>query len=66
MAPVMGTSVVVSKMQLAFGDLGLERTIDLINKIIAENKVPENWDTSVTVNLKAMELNVEAREGWSY
>ena len=39
---------------------------DYINKIIAENKVPENWDTSVAVNLRAMELNVEATEGWNY
>ena len=37
-----GTSVVVSKMQLASGDLGTERMTNLINKIIAENKVPKN------------------------
>lgn len=31
-------------------DVGIERVTDLFNKIIAENKVPEDSDTSVTVN----------------
>ena len=41
---------VVSKMLLASGDVGIERMTNLFNKIIAENKVPEDWDISVIVN----------------
>ena len=45
-----GTSGGVSKMLLASGDVGIERMASLFNKIILENKAPEDWDTSVIVN----------------
>ena len=45
-----GTSGGVSKMLLASGDVGIERMASLFNKIILENKAPEDCDTSVIVN----------------
>ena len=39
----------VLEILLTSGDVGIELITNLFNKIIAENKVPEDWDTSVTV-----------------
>ena len=43
------TPGVVSEMLLAFGDVGMEQMTNFF-KIIAEDKVPEDQDTSVIVN----------------
>ena len=43
------TPGVVSGMLLAFGDVGMEQMTNFF-KIIAEDKVPEDWDASVIVN----------------
>ena len=45
-----GTSGVAAEMLLASGDLGIERLTKLFNKILADNKIPEDWNTSVIVN----------------
>ena len=37
-------------MMLASGDFGIEQIINLFNQIIAKNKVPEDWNTSVIMN----------------
>ena len=44
------TSGVVSGMLLASGDVHIELITYHINKIIAQNKVSEFWDTSVIVH----------------
>ena len=44
------TSGVVSEMLLASRDIGIEQMANFFNKIIADNKVPEDWDTNVIVN----------------
>ena len=57
-----GTSGAVSEMLLASGDLGIEQMTNLFCKIIAENKVPEDWNTRVIVNCfnnKVRQLNEE-------
>ena len=52
-----GASCVVSENLLASGYLGIER----MNQIIAENKVPEDWNTSVilrtALKIKLRQLN---------
>ena len=64
-----GTSGVVSEMLLAPGDAGIERITNLFNKIIAEKKVLEDWDTNIRVSLETvlkireMQLNEETTEG---
>ena len=45
-----GTFGILSEMLLASGDVGIEWIKNLLNKIIAENKVLEDWDMSVIVN----------------
>lgn len=44
------TSGIALEMLLASGDVDIERMTNLFNRIIAENKVPKYWDTSVIVN----------------
>ena len=44
------TSGVVSEMLLASVDVGIEQLTNLFNRIITENEVPEDWDTSIIMN----------------
>ena len=45
-----GTSGVVAEMLLASGDQGIDRLAKLFNQILAENHVPDDWNTSIIVN----------------
>ena len=44
------TSGIVSGMLLASGDVDIELITCHVNKIIAQNKVSEDWDTSAIVH----------------
>ena len=57
-----GTSGVV--LLLSFGDVDTERLKNLFDKIIAENKVPKDWTTSVIVN--CFQFNSDATERGNY
>lgn len=54
------TSGIVSGMLLASGDVDIELITYHVNKIIAQNKVSEDWDTSVIVHY------FKNKGGWSY
>ena len=45
-----GTSGVVAEMLLASGEIGIERLTELFNRVIREELVPEDWNTSTIVN----------------
>ena len=45
-----GTSGVVAEMLLASGEPGIQRLTQLFNKILVDNEIPEDWNTSVIVN----------------
>ena len=55
---VSGTSGVVSETLSVSGNMDTEQMTNIFNKIIAENKVPQDWDTSVIVDcFKVRQLN---------
>ena len=45
-----GSSGVVAEMLQASGEVGISRMTDLFNGILDEYKIPEDWNTSVTLN----------------
>ena len=45
-----GVSGVVSEMLCASGDAGVTRLTKLFNQIIAENLIPDEWNTSIIIN----------------
>ena len=45
-----GTSGVLAEMLLASGEPGIVRLTKIFNRIIIENRVPNEWNTSVIVN----------------
>ena len=45
-----GVSGVVSEMLSASGDAGITRLTKLFNQIIAQNQIPDDWNTSIIVN----------------
>ena len=57
-----GTSGVV--LLFSFGDVDTEWLKNLFDKIIAENKVPKDWATSVIVN--CFQFNSDATERGNY
>ena len=57
-----GTSGFV--LLLSFGDVDTEWLKNLFDKIIAENKVPKDWTTSVIVN--CFQFNSDATERGNY
>ena len=44
------TSCFVLELVLASGNAGIDWMTNLFNRIIAQNKVPGDWDSSVIVN----------------